>query len=164
MDRLADSPPGQPPPWLISAPAVCILSAVLLFALYWTALPKPIPGIPYNEVATRRLFGDIRDMFKAESRRQWIWRQPEMHGAPIAQIMLLPFTKPTVVISDYREAVDICSRRLKEFDRGTRVQDMVGFTAPEFHFALQSRDPKFRFHRELLRDLMTPAFLHEVRP
>lgn len=65
-------------------------------------------------------------------------------------------------MSDYRTAVDICSRRTNELDRGSRNMERIGLTAPNFHFTMQSSDPRFRWHRELLRDLLTPWFLKEV--
>ncbi|OAQ71843.1 cytochrome P450 monooxygenase [Purpureocillium lilacinum] len=134
----------------------------LLAVLYRAALPKPLPGIPYNQESVGRIFGDLKDMRKAKYRRQWIWSQPRQHGAPLSQAFLFPFRRPTVIVSDYRTAVDICSRRIKEFDRGTRNRECVGVTAPNFHFTMESRDPRFRMHREILRDLMSPWFLNEV--
>ncbi|POR31587.1 Putative cytochrome P450 312a1 [Tolypocladium paradoxum] len=140
-------------PWIVAG---------FLTYLYVLALPKPLPGIPYNEDSSKRLFGDWAQIRQSIYRRQWIWSQPREHGAPISQAFLFPFRRPTVIISDYRTAVDICSRRTKEFDRGTRNRECVGLTAPTFHFTMESRDPRFRCHRELLRDLMTPCFLKEV--
>jgi len=136
----------------------------LLAVLYRAALPKPLPGIPYNQESAGRIFGDLKDMRKAKYRRQWIWSQPRRHGAPLSQAFLFPFRRPTVIVSDYRTAVHICSRRTTEFDRGTRNRECVGVTAPNFHFTMESRDPRFRMHREILRDLVSPWFLNEVAP
>ncbi|KAH7002334.1 cytochrome P450 [Ilyonectria destructans] len=122
----------------------------------------PLPKIPYNAKAASRFLGDIPDVKSAKYRRSWIWSQPKIHGSPLVQLFIHPFEKPAVVVSDYREVVDICSRRLKEFDRGTRNKECVGLTAPNFHMTMESRDPRFRLHKELLRDLMTPAFLNEI--
>ncbi|KAJ6441061.1 cytochrome P450 monooxygenase [Purpureocillium lavendulum] len=145
-------------PYILGA---CLVAA-LLSVLYTAALPKPLPGIPYNESSTRRIFGDLKVMREATYRRQWVWSQPREHGAPLSQAFLFPFRRPTVIVSDYRTAVDICSRRIKEFDRGTRNRECVGVTAPNFHFTMESRDPRFRTHREILRDLMSPWFLNDV--
>ena len=141
---------------------VLCLFAGLLTCVYFAALPRPLPGIPYNKNSSNRLFGDLPDIRQSQYRRQWIWSQPRKHGAPISQAFLFPFRRPTVIISDYRTAVDICSRRTKEFDRGTRNRECVGLTAPNFHFTMESCDPRFRYQRELLRDLMTPWFLKGV--
>ncbi|KAH7159615.1 cytochrome P450 [Dactylonectria estremocensis] len=144
---------------------VCGAIVTTIFALYRSYVRTrngPLPKIPYNHKAISRFLGDVPDIKSAKYRRPWIWSQPKTHGSPIAQLFLNPFEQPSVVVSDYREVVDICARRLKEFDRGTRNKECVGLTAPNFHMTMESRDPRFRVHKELLRDLMTPAFLNEV--
>lgn len=138
------------------------LAAGAALVVYLCALPKPLPGIPYNKRSSRRLLGDVSEIRQSTYRRRWIWSQPGVHQAPISQAFLFPFRRPTVIVSDYRTAVDICSRRVDEFDRGTRNRECVGLTAPSFHFTMQSSDPRLKWHRELLRDLMTPWFLREV--
>ncbi|KAH6896681.1 cytochrome P450 [Thelonectria olida] len=124
--------------------------------------PDPIPKIPYNSHSASRFLGDLLDVKNAPYRRTWIWSQPKLHNSPLAQLFIHPFDKPTVVVSDYREVVDICSRRLKEFDRGTRNKECIGLTAPNFHMTLESRDPRYKQHKELLKGLMSPAFLNEI--
>lgn len=160
FSMIQDAPSWQ----TVSIPAVLAVALVacLLYLGYCAAFPKPFPGIPYNKESANRLFGDLKGVKNARYRRQWTWSQPRRHGSPISQAFLFPFRKPTVIVSDYREIVDICSRRTKEFDRGTRNRECVGLTAPNFHFTMESRDPHFRAHRELLRDLMTPWFLKTV--
>ncbi|PHH80809.1 hypothetical protein CDD80_6899 [Ophiocordyceps camponoti-rufipedis] len=150
------------PDILTLAATLAAVIVVALGLLYLRALPHPLPGIPYNAASARRLLGDVGEVRRARCRRRWIWSQPREHGAPVSQAFLLPFRRPTVIVSDYRTAVDICSRRIKEFDKGSRTRECVGITTPNFHFTMQSSDPRFRLHRELLRDLMTPAFLHAV--
>lgn len=135
---------------------------IILYALYRAALPKPLPGIPYNQHSAKRLFGDIKELRSATYRRRWLWSQPTTHNAPITQMFLFPFRRPTLVVSDYREVVDICSRRTKEFDRGPQNKHIVGLTAPNFHFTMDSSNPRFKVHRELTRDTMAPAFLKDV--
>ncbi|KAL6875158.1 cytochrome P450 [Trichoderma novae-zelandiae] len=137
-------------------------TCIIIYSLYLAALPKPIPGIPYNQESAKRLFGDIPLLAEVRYRRQWAWAQPREHGAPVSQIFLFPFRTPTVVVSDYREVVDIISRRSKEFDRGTRTKECIGFVAPTFHFTMETSDPRFKFHKKLIRDLMTPKFLNNV--
>ncbi|PHH62804.1 hypothetical protein CDD81_6696 [Ophiocordyceps australis] len=138
------------------------VAGLLVVLVYLSALPRPLPGIPYNKASSRRLFGDLKQIRSSTYRRQWIWSQPREHGAPLSQLFLFPFRRPTVVISDYRIAMDICARRTREFDRGTRNKECVGLTAPNFHFTMETRDARFRIHRELLRDLMAPWFIKEV--
>ncbi|KAF7552522.1 hypothetical protein G7Z17_g4269 [Cylindrodendrum hubeiense] len=144
---------------------ICGTVISIVIAVYRAHLQvrsTPLPKIPYNVNAFSRFMGDVPDIRNAKYRRSWIWSQPKSHGSPLAQLFTHPFEKPTVVVTDYREVVDICSRRLKEFDRGPRNKECVGLTAPNFHMTMESRDPRFRQHKELLRDLMTPAFLNEI--
>lgn len=136
--------------------------AAILYWIYVYTPHTPLPGIPHNEASTKRLFGDLKNIRNSKYRRQWIWSQPGEHNAPLSQAFFFPFRKPVVIVSDYREVVDICSRRLKEFDRGDTNQRIIGLTAPSFHFALKTADPQFRAHKELVRDLMAPTFLNEV--
>lgn len=147
---------------ILVLPLICLAGAALVYVVYLAALPQPLPCIPYNMRASRSLFGDLKEMKRAQYRRQWIWQQPSQHNSPVSQAFLFPFRRPTVIVSDYREVMDICSRRSKEFDRSNRNKECVGLTAPEFHFTMKSSDPRFKCHRELIRDLMTPKFLKEV--
>ncbi|KAK7432279.1 hypothetical protein QQZ08_001224 [Neonectria magnoliae] len=146
--------------WMVCGAVVTIALALCRSKIQ--ARTGPLPEIPYNSQSASRLLGDLPEIKKAKHRRPWIWSQPKSHGSPLSQLFIHPFEKPTVVVSDYREVVDICSRRLKEFDRGTRNKECVGLTAPNFHMTMESRDSRFRAHKELLRDLMTPAFLNEI--
>ncbi|KAK4071819.1 hypothetical protein Purlil1_13296 [Purpureocillium lilacinum] len=70
-----------------------------------------------------------------------------------------PFRRPTVIVSDDDTAVDICSRH-RELDRGGRNKECVGITA-NFHFTMETRDPRFKEHRMMLRGLMSPQFRDE---
>jgi hypothetical protein len=141
---------------------VCLLSAGLLYQVYLFALPKPIPGIPYNLHASKRLMGDIPDVRRSKHMRQWVWSQPRAHRAPLSQVFVLPFRRPTVIVTDYSAVVDILARRSREFDRGQRIREIVGLIAPEFHFTMETKEEGFKAHKELVRDLMTPRFLNEV--
>ena len=139
-----------------------LLAIKLLLLLRHLAMPKPLPGIPYNHDSAHRLLGDIPLMKAAPYRRLWTWSQPSKHDSPLAQVFLIPFRRPQIVLSDPREVIDICSRRTAEFDRGHRTRDIIGITAPGFHFGMESRDKDFKFHKDLVKDLMAPGFLNEV--
>lgn len=139
-----------------------LLIAVLVRYVYYLLLPKPIPGVPYNERAAKRILGDIPDMLMAKEQRKWMIDQPLYHGAPLAQIFR-PLRSPLVIVSDYRTSCDIVMRRLGEFDRGPTHGEVVGFSAPTSHIVLSTTDPAFREHRELVKDVMTPTFLNKVR-
>ncbi|KAG7044349.1 cytochrome P450 [Colletotrichum scovillei] len=67
----------NPIQWLaVLAPFTAVLP--ILYILYQSILPKPIPGIPYSKHAAKSIFGDIPDM----KRELPVW--------------LGPLTKPTV--------------------------------------------------------------------
>ncbi|KAG7063802.1 cytochrome P450 [Colletotrichum scovillei] len=51
----------NPIQWLaVLAPFTAVLP--ILYILYQSILPKPIPGIPYSKHAAKSIFGDIPDM------------------------------------------------------------------------------------------------------
>ncbi|ORY68347.1 cytochrome P450 [Pseudomassariella vexata] len=142
-----------------------IVAGVLLYLAYQWALPKPIPGIPYNEEAAGRIMGDMPSIvayMKEHGRlRPWFAKQPVRHGSPLIQFWMTPFSKPKLILSDYQEAQDILLRRSKEFDRSTR-SIQVFLTIPDHHIAMASTDRRFKGNKELVRDLMTPKFLYDV--
>lgn len=139
-----------------------LIVAMLVHVIYKSLLPKPLPGIPYNHDASLRFVGDVPELLGAAERRRWIIDQPRKHNAPLAQIFT-PMRKPFIILSDYRAVSEVLSRRWKVFDRGPKNLYSWGFyTAPTLHLLLNTSDPRFRQHRELLRDLMMPEFLHNV--
>lgn len=152
-----------------TVPLAIGLIAFGLYVAYRMLLPKPIPGIPYNKDAAENLFGDVPAIMKqmAESGGQDFWsyvcNQPARHSTPIFQVWARPFGKPWVILTDFREAQDIMLRRTKEFDRSSFFGDLFAGTIPNHHIRKQSIDPKFKASRALVKDLMTPAFLHDVR-
>ncbi|KAG6272111.1 hypothetical protein E4U49_002952 [Claviceps purpurea] len=123
-------------------------------------LPKPFPGIPYNEDIG--IFGDLpafRRASKSGSIRPWLWSMSRKHNSPITQAFLIPFAKPFVIISDYHETYDIIARRTKEFDRAWLNIDEFSPFMPEHHVAMMSSDPRFKANRELVKGLMSPGML-----
>jgi hypothetical protein len=83
-----------------------------LFLCYRWALPRPIPGIPYNKEATRSLLGDVIPMVQHVGRTKevasWWTLQIIKLQSPIIQLFCRPFEKPFVMISDFREAQGTC--------------------------------------------------------
>lgn len=136
-----------------------------LALLYRMALPKPIPGIPYNEASAHSILGDIPAMlrWKKETRElfSWMTAQCTTLNSPMVQIFAKPFSTPWVIVTDARECQDALVRRPREFDRSHFTTDVVQPILREHHFSFPS-GPKCRAHRALLADLMTPGFLHEV--
>lgn len=149
-----------------STPILVGAVVVVLYLAYHAALPKPIPGIPYNPAATKSLFGDVPELMQFMKRTgqtfQWISDQNVRHNSPIVQVFTRPFSKPWVVLSDFRESQDICLRRSKEFDRSNFFGDVFVGLFPDHHISKSSKDPVFQHNRNLVNHLMTPAFLNKV--
>ncbi|OLN81291.1 Beta-amyrin 11-oxidase [Colletotrichum chlorophyti] len=102
----------------------------------------------------------LREVSKTGDISAWLHDRAADFDSPIYQIFLRPFGQPTVVLSDFREAQDICMRR-KEFDRGQSLKDLFRGSSPNHHITL-STDDKWKAHRRLLQDLMSPPFLRDV--
>ncbi|UPK95342.1 hypothetical protein LCI18_006277 [Fusarium solani-melongenae] len=140
----------QAPPGLGLAVGAILIG--LFLVLLRLARPKPIPGIPHNVEAANSLFGDLPEFRKAPNRREW-WA---------SQVFFRPFGRPLVFMADHWEAVDIATRRLKEFDRADETINMFVGVAPSHHIVMLSSDPQFKRNKELVRDLMSMNFLQDV--
>ncbi|KAH6645266.1 cytochrome P450 [Truncatella angustata] len=143
------------------------LATLLLcsYLLYQWALPKPIPGIPYNVDSSRKILGDIPALLGEISGTDktfmnYVRKQVDQHNSPIIQLFLRPFGKPMVILSDFRESQDILMRR-KEFDRSNFMEELFQGVAPEHHIMMPTNDV-WKAHRRLLQDLMSPPFLNHV--
>ncbi|KAI8632916.1 cytochrome P450 [Xylariaceae sp. FL1651] len=145
---------------------VVTLSIVILgICLHRALLPKPIPGIPYKKASARRILGDVVDIAKGQMETNEMWKyvgnlSVELNS-PIFQMFMRPLGKPWVVVTDFREAEDILMRRQGEFDRSTFLGEVFGPLLPNNHVWMPS-DERFRAHRHLLRDTMSPGFLNGV--
>ncbi|KAI0454610.1 cytochrome P450 [Xylaria acuta] len=143
---------------------VTILAA--LYLAYRWALPKPIPGIPYDESAKNGLFGNLPELISmltaTGKTRPFFTEHPKKHNSALTQVWMGPLQKPGLILSDFRESQDILLRRTREFDRGSFNINAFAGVVPNHHIAMPSWDPRFKGNRELVRDLMTPNFLHEV--
>lgn len=142
------------------------LVLALLYVLYLSALPKPLPGIPYDVKSSHRLLGDIPHFFaleKAGRRIMEFWADvARRQQSPITQYFAGPFTKPVVIISDFRETKDLLMRRAKLLDHGS-LNTGLWFGAIPHHFVgMPSSDPRYAKSKSLSNDLMTPSFLHNV--
>ncbi|KAJ6779598.1 hypothetical protein PWT90_08380 [Aphanocladium album] len=135
---------------------------IALYVLRKLLLPRPIPGIPYSKEGASSILGDLPAILRESPKNPhgWIIDQIRRHNNPIAQVFLLPFGKPSIIISDFREAQDIMVRR-KEFDRSSLIIDTIGGEAPLFHANMRT-NTTWKAHRKLLQDLMSPEFLHNV--
>lgn len=153
----------------MSFPYLSLLLAIVLVGGYFlrrALLPKPIPGVPYRKANAEKLLGNGLEMLA------WKKEHGEMFGylakmavelnAPIFQIFVHPLGKPWVVIADNRESNDIMARRTnRDFDRSKFLGDLLSSLSPEFHFHMPTGD-RWKAHRKLVADTMSPAFLTEV--
>ncbi|KAH9844889.1 Cytochrome-P450 monooxygenase [Teratosphaeria destructans] len=138
---------------------------IALIALYRAALPKPIPGIPYDAASSRRLLGNVPAMLAHMSKSEgtfitYLTDLMDSLGSPIIQVFIRPFSRPLVILADFRESHDLMTRR-KEFDRSQVVGDLFLGVAPNHHIRQKTNDA-WKAQRRLIQDLMTPTFLHDV--
>ncbi|KAF9881632.1 cytochrome p450 monooxygenase [Colletotrichum karsti] len=140
------------------------LSIWLVYSLYLKALPKPIKGMPHHPESTRRIMGDLPDLARTVARTKdlsgWLHGRAAEFNSPVCQIFLRPLSPPIVLLSDFREAQDLCMRR-KEFDRGSMMRDLFTGPSPDHHITMVTGD-EWKAHRRLLQDLMSPPFLQNV--
>ncbi|WXC58159.1 hypothetical protein SNK03_004058 [Fusarium graminearum] len=139
-----------------------LLLVGFIYTIYRSILPRPLEGIPYNVAATKRIFGDLPEVRAYGSLTDWLATQAVKHQSPIFQAFIRPISKPWVVVTDYYEASEICTRRFKEFDRGSASTSIFKGVVPGSQITLQSHNPQFKKNKELVRNLMTPTFLSEV--
>ncbi|KAL7787156.1 cytochrome P450 [Trichoderma ceciliae] len=157
---------GQESPQTSIVLLTVFISVVFLLQLYRLALPKPIPGIPYNESSARRILGDVPVMRQHVSESQgrsfatWLLASAKSLDAPLIQVFLKPFKQPVLILCDVRETRDLMLHR-KDFDRSSNTGDKVKGIAPDHHLRLRTNEV-WKSHRRLIQDLMTPSFLHNV--
>lgn len=144
-----------------------LVAAIILAvcALYRAALPKPIPGIPYHAASSRRLLGNVPAMIAYMKKSEgtfitYVTDLMDSLDSPIIQVFIRPFSRPLVILADFRETHDILTRR-KEFDRSDVVGDLFLGVAPNHHIRQKTNDA-WKAQRRLIQDLMTPTFLHNV--
>ena len=141
---------------------VASVAIIFLFVcLYQWLLPKPVPGIAYNLSARKSLFGDAPSMIKEVNVtgefRIWCARQVRQLKSPICQVFIRPFSKPWILLADFRESKDILMRR-REFDKSSFLADGMACMG-SFHGIYATGD-KFKSNRRLIQDLMTTSFLN----
>lgn len=153
---------------LPSSVSIFIVGVFTVLYLAWKwALPKPIRGIPYNKAALKSIYGDNVEIAEIKKNggplRSWFAQQPIRHKGPIAQVFTKPLSRPTVIVSDFREVQDILLRRNKEFDKGGPMIDAFRGVVPYHHVCMETSEHQFKINRDLIKDLMTPSFLNDVR-
>lgn len=112
VNMTLDSPVGS------SYYRTVVVAAGIFAVLYFfhrRARHRPLPGIPYNIDAAKRFAGDLAEIQQRKresaSIRPWFLEQAHRHQSAIVQIFLGPFARPSVIVSDFREANDILTQR-----------------------------------------------------
>ncbi|KAL6922613.1 hypothetical protein ACHAP8_012528 [Fusarium lateritium] len=139
-----------------------LLLVGVIYTIYRSILPRPLEGIPYNVAATKRIFGDLPEVRAYGSLTDWLATQAVKHQSPLFQTFIRPMGKPWVVVADHYEAAEVCTHRLKEFDRGSASTSIFACVVPGSQITLTSHNPQYKKNKELVRNLMTPTFLSEV--
>lgn len=139
--------------------------SVLLVRIYRSAYPQPYPQIPYNQAASKRLWGDLPELIEAVKRTQdpskFLFQQCRALKSPVIQLFMRPFAKPIIFIDDVREVKDILSTRTKEFDRAPRTRHAFRPIVP--HCSLvKATTPEWKAQRRLWEGVMGAAFLRRV--
>ncbi|PTB37048.1 hypothetical protein M441DRAFT_175388 [Trichoderma asperellum CBS 433.97] len=142
--------------------SVIVAAAILL---YRAALPKPIPGIPYDEKSATRLLGDVPRALShyknTGEMMSFLAQKCQELNSPMIQVFMRPFGRPWVIMCDGREAQDIMSRRGREFDRGDMFRDFFAAIIPHQQSVLPTND-QWRHNRRLVADTMSVPFLNNV--
>jgi hypothetical protein len=153
---------------VLSILLVCLILTSVAFSLrllYRLALPRPIPGIPYNEAFARKLLGDVSSMTSHIKNADdtfitYIMESMKTLNAPLIQVFIWPLSSSLLILVDFREAKDILIHR-KDFDRSPSLGDLVKGLTLDHHIHLQT-NAAWKTQRRLVQDLMTPSFLHNV--
>lgn len=163
MPSLEAIRPALQPIYVVPATIVLVLAL-----LYRWSLPRPLPGIPYDKEAARSPLGHLPEILawkkEHDDMRGWFLQVPTRLRSPIVQIFI-PFQPTQVLVTDFWETHDITLRRTgyhKEFDRGPTNEALFGPIVPENHVCMETTDPRYKGNMALIKDLMVPAFLHEV--
>ncbi|KAI0377022.1 cytochrome P450 [Hypomontagnella monticulosa] len=144
----------------------CLLYALLYVRPWHKLFPKPYPGIPYNEVSARRIFGDVRDISSAIRAAGGfsdaiLAITTRKLDTPIAQVLFPILRKPLIVVDDPHEVEDILWRRQREFDVAQTSLDLM---APMFPhgWVSQFTTPQLKAEKQLWAGTMATGFLQKA--
>jgi hypothetical protein len=142
------------------------LAALSLVGLYVLCqrllLPNPIPGIPYNRAAAKKLWGDVPSLrTDPDGLAQWCSKQLAGLETPICQVLMGPalMQKPMVLVADVGDARDHIMGR-SDFDRSTYIINRFPLFG-DFHVNLKTTED-WKLARQWSKDLLTPQYLNSV--
>lgn len=143
------------------------LVPAVLYLVYLTILPKPIPGIPYNAASARSVLGDtlaIKShiaMTDGGTFTTYAVKMMRNYNTPLIQLFPQPLSKPVLILGDYQEAYEIFVRRSREFDRSHNVGNMFLGFIPKNHFLLKT-NAAWKAQRRLVLASLNESFLYGV--
>lgn len=152
----------------LSSSGLALLASVgcILYLCHRSLRFVPIAGIPYNKGSAYTILGDIPRLLvqlcTGEALFPWLMDETRRQDSPVVQVFVRIFRQPWVIVADHRESQDILLRRTKEFDRSAIQRDLFGSIVPNFHLHFSSDHEDFKKHKNIVRNLMTPAFLNQV--
>ena len=147
-------------------PQIVFFTAFLLTGLYglyrWVLLPKPLPGIPYDRVAAKKLLGDVPAMRSdPDGLADWCSKHLAKLETPICQAFMGPdfMQKPIVLVADVGEARDVLLGR-SDFDRSSYIINRFPLFG-DFHLNMKTTED-WKLARQWSKDLLTPQYLNGV--
>lgn len=148
------------------APPTVFLTIFFLIGLYvfyrWVLLPKPLPGIPYDRVAAKKVLGDVPALRSdPDGLAEWCSKQLAKLETPICQALMGPdlWQKPLVLVADVGEARDIILGR-SDFDRSSYIINRFPLFG-DFHLNMKTTED-WKLARQWSKDLLTPQYLNDV--
>lgn len=137
----------------------------LLVHVYRLAYPRPYSNIPYHRASSKRLLGNLPDVFRTLKTTQdpsrFVFDQCQKLNSPVVQLFLRPFSKPVIFVSDPREVKDVITSRTKEFDRAPRTRQIYRPILP--HCSLvKLTNHEFKSQRRLWEGLMSTSVLRRI--
>ena len=148
------------------APSPVFLAAILLTGLYalyrWVLLPKPLPGVPYDRAAAKKVMGDVPALrTDPDGLAEWCGKQLAKLQTPICQALMGPdfMQKPIVLVADVGEARDVLLGR-SDFDRSSYIINRFPLFG-DFHLNMKTTDD-WKLARQWSKDLLTPQYLNGV--
>jgi cytochrome P450 len=137
------------------------LSVAGIYVVYRRLLlPKPLPGIPYDREAAKKVFGDVTDLrTDPDGLAQWCGKKLARSGTPICQALMGPLETPVVIVADVGDVRERLMGR-SEFDRSVYIIDRVPLLG-RFHLNLKTTE-EWRLARHWSKDLLTPQFMDGV--
>ncbi|KAI7788249.1 hypothetical protein LA080_012316 [Diaporthe eres] len=121
-------------------------------------MPKPYPGIPYNQESVGRITGDIPNLVPIieatnEFSNTLFTVATQKLGVPVAQLLFPTPRKPMVIVEDPREIEDILVRRNKEVNKAPMAIDMFCTHVPKLD-SWSVHTPELRAQKRLWPDVM----------